>query len=249
MTLVRDGSRPPAPAGDLLADSIARALEADIIFGRLSPGRKLGEEQLAERFSASRHQVREALARLQRMGIVTKQRNKSVSVRSFSAAEVEQIYDVREMIQRQAALRIALPAGRLQIATMEAIEADYEHAVAQGDLRRICEANDRFHLALFGLCGNEMLVQLVKQYMDLSYVIRANAFNPEHLAVARREHRMMLGLLAGRDSWSLAQLCIDHIQHSKVQYLAFLRLREEGGAGSMAGAPRSWPLHPAEAAS
>jgi DNA-binding GntR family transcriptional regulator len=236
-------------SADLLAETIARALEADIIFGRLPPGRKLREEELAERFSASRHQVREALARLQRMGIVSKERNKSVSVRSFSAAEVEQIYEIREMIQRQAVLRIQLPAGRAQLAMMEAVQAEYERAVAEGDLRRICEANDRFHLTLFGLCGNEMLVQLVKQYMDLSYVIRANAFNPEHLAVARREHRIMLGLLAGRDSWALAQLCIDHIQHSKAQYLAFLRLREEGTIGAIGTVARPWLPVPEEAAS
>ena len=242
MSLIADRTRPAAPAGDLLAESIAQALEADIIFGRLSPGRKLPEEELAERFSASRHQVREALARLQRTGIVSKERNKGVSVRSFSAAEVEQIYEVREIIQRQAALRIPLPASRPQIAMIEAVEADYERAVAAGDLRRICETNDRFHVALFALCGNAMLAQLVKQYMDLSYVIRANAFNPEHLAVARSEHRMMVALLSGRDSWALAQLCIDHIQHSKAQYLAFLRLREDAPAGAAA----AWP---AEAAS
>lgn len=247
MTLVTDDG-PIAPAGDQLAEAIARALESEIVFGRLPPGSKLREEELADRFSASRHQVRRALARLQSKGIVTKERNKSVSVRRFSATEVEQIYDIREMIQRQAVLRIALPASRSQLATLEAVEAAYERAVAEGDLRRISEANDRFHVALFGLCGNEMLVQLVKQYMDLSYVIRANAFNPEHLAVARREHRMMLGLLAGRDSWALAQLCIDHMQHSKVQYLAFLRLREEGAIGAAAGAPLDWPALSAEAA-
>jgi DNA-binding GntR family transcriptional regulator len=64
------------------------------------------------------------------------------------------------------------------------------------------------------------------QYMDLSYLIRANAFAPEHLAVARREHLVMLSLLGTRDSWALSQLCVDHIQYSKTQYLAMLQAQE-----------------------
>ena len=83
-------------ATDPAAEQIAKALEEDIVLGRLPPGAKLREEDLAERFSASRHQVREGLARLERMGIVIKARNRGVSVRRFTAEEVRQIYEVRE---------------------------------------------------------------------------------------------------------------------------------------------------------
>jgi DNA-binding GntR family transcriptional regulator len=44
--------------------------------------------------------VREALAWLLRVGIVTKERHKGVTVRSFSAAEVQQMYEMRGMLQR-----------------------------------------------------------------------------------------------------------------------------------------------------
>lgn len=213
--------------GHLVADRIARDLEEDIAFGRLLPGQKLREEDLSERFAASRHHVREALARLAGIGIVVKERNKGVSVRRFSAEEVQQIYDVREVLQRQAALRIPLPAPPAAIVALEAIHAEYENAVAVSDFRSIHETNDRFHTALYRLCGNEFLLRLVMQYMDLSYLIRANAFVPEHLAVARREHLVMLSLLGTRDSWGLSQLCVDHIQFSKVQYLAMLETRED----------------------
>src|SRR3954463_879752 len=84
---------------DPAADQIARALEQDIVLGRLRPGEKLREEDLAERFSASRHHVREGLARLERIGIVSKTRNRGVSVRRFTADEVRQIYDIREILQ------------------------------------------------------------------------------------------------------------------------------------------------------
>jgi DNA-binding GntR family transcriptional regulator len=227
MKISADGRlRSPAGDKDAVPDQIARELEEDIVFGNLRPGQKLPEEDLSERFSASRHQVREALALLARVGMVVKERNKGVRVRIFTAEEVHQIYDIREMLQRQAALRIPLPASRAAIGALEAIHAEYEKAVADGDFRRIHETNDRFHSELFRLCGNDMLWQLVKDFMELSYVVRANSFNPEHLVIARREHRIMLDLLRTRDSWSLSQLCVDHIQYSREQYLAFLTLQD-----------------------
>jgi len=213
----------PTPLGDSLAEQIARAIEQDIVFGQLKPGQKLGEEELADRFGASRHQVREGLAKLEKMGVATKERNRGVFVRRFSAEEVRQIYEVREIVQRQAALRIALPVEETTIGALAAINDDYERAVAAGDLRGIHEANDLFHSEIFRLCGNEILAGLVKQYMDLTYAIRSAGFaDPENLETSRRHHRLILELLRGKDSWALAQICVDHIQPTKTRYLAAL---------------------------
>jgi DNA-binding GntR family transcriptional regulator len=216
----------PAPA-DALAEQIAQAIETDIVMGRLTPGQKLGEEELAERFGASRHQVREGLSKLEKMGIATKERNRGVFVRRFSQEEVRQIYEVREIIQRQAALRIPLPVDEETIAGLMMVNHRYDQAVASGDVREIHETNDLFHLEIFRLCGNEMLTSLVRQYMDLTYVIRSTGFaDPENLETSRRHHRIIIELLGGRDSWALAQICVDHIQPTKAQYLAFVASSE-----------------------
>lgn len=208
---------------DELAESIVRELEQDIVLGRLKPGEQLREEELAERFAASRHQVREGLARLAHIGIATKERNRGVFVRRFSADEVRQIYEVREILQRQAALRIALPVDAEKLAQLSSINDEYERAVTAGDLQRIHAANDAFHMEKFRLCGNDLLLGMVKRYMDITYAIRAAGFaDPENLETSRRHHRIMIELLGGRDSWAFAQLCVDHIQPTKVQYLAGL---------------------------
>jgi DNA-binding GntR family transcriptional regulator len=225
-------NEPPQPVSrtgtDPTSDQIASALEKDIVFGRLKPGEKLREEDLAERFSASRHHVREGLARLERIGIVVKERNRGVSVRRFSFNEVREIYEIREILQRQAALRISLPVEPPALHRLRSINDDYERAVELGDFQLIHEANDLFHTELFRLCGNDLLVQLVKSYMDLTYVVRGSSFSaPENLENSRRHHRIMLDLLAGTDPWALAQICVDHIQPSKAHYLATLRLENE----------------------
>jgi len=227
LTNAFDVSRETPANSDALADQIAGALEEEIVFGRLKPGEKLREEELAERFAASRHQVREALARLGRIGIATKERNRGVSVRRFSVDEVRQIYELREILQRQAALRIPLPVPDATLAALRAIQDDYEDAVAAGDLQRIHAANDLFHMEMFRLCGNDLLLNLVKRYMDLTYAIRAAGFSdPENLETSRRHHRIMIDLLRGRDSWALAQICVDHIQPTRAQYLETLRSQD-----------------------
>lgn len=220
-------------AADGAAVHIARALEQDIVLGRLRPGEKLREEDLAERFDASRHHVREGLARLERIGIVIKERNRGVSVRRFTVDEVRQIYEVREITQRQAALKIRLPVDAATIGRLTAINDRYEAAVDAGDFQAIHQQNDLFHTELFRLCGNDLLLQLVKHYMDLTYAIRGAAFgDPENLETSRRHHRIMLDLLGGTDPWALAQICVDHIQPTKALYLEILKSQDgDGGAG------------------
>ncbi|HZZ59630.1 MAG TPA: GntR family transcriptional regulator [Roseiarcus sp.] len=206
---------------DPAAEQIARAIEKDIFAGRLKPGEKLGEEELAERFGASRHHVREGLARLILAGIIVKERNKGASVRRFGPDELRQIYEIREILQRQAALRIPLPAEAAAIHRLTLINEEFEAAAKQADFRRIHVLNDRFHTELFGLCDNDLLVSLIKTYMDLTYAVRGAAFaNPRNLEKSRTQHRIMIQLLSGSDSWALAQICVDHIQITKDQYLA-----------------------------
>jgi DNA-binding GntR family transcriptional regulator len=205
-------------------EEIAEALEGDIIFGRLKPGERLREEALLERFGHSRHFIRSAFVRLEKKGILVRTRNVGAAVRAFSIAEVEEIYDVREMVQRQAALRIRLPADKDDVARIAAIQRDYVRCVEAGDLRGIHTCNDRFHLALFALCGNNHLLSLIKQYMDLTYVIRTNTFSdPQALEVSRFQHELMVEHLKGRDGWAFSELCVQHLRPNKDKYIGRLR--------------------------
>jgi DNA-binding GntR family transcriptional regulator len=88
------------------------------------------------------------------------------------------------------------------------------------EVRQIYEANDAFHVALFSACGNPYLVRSLQDYMNLTLPMRAkNLADREGLALSRRQHELMIELLKGRDSWALAQLCVDHMQFSKSDYL------------------------------
>jgi DNA-binding GntR family transcriptional regulator len=214
-------------------DEIVRALEEDIIFGRLEPGARLTEDALLARFPVTRHFVRQALFRLEAKGILIRKRNKGAMVRLLPPAEVKQIYAVREMLQRQAALWMPLPAPAELIDRLTAIHEEYCRHVEAGYLSGVHEANDRFHLTLFGACGNQYLAQTIEQYMHYSLPIRAKSMgSPDTLSVSRDQHRMMIEVLKGTDNWVLAQLCVDHLQPSKLSYLSAVTEARVGVADS-----------------
>lgn len=208
------------PADDAEALDVAKVLGEDIIFGRLAPGTRLVEDHLIARFGATRHYIRQALGELERTGIVVREKNKGVAVRSLTPSEVRQIYEVRELLQRQAALRIQLPAPRRVIEELERLHAEYSRHVRERNFRGVHETNDQFHLALFACCGNAYLVDSIKHYMWLSLPVRAKkTADIERALASERDHHMMIQLMKGTDSWALAQLCVDHVQPAKDSYL------------------------------
>ena len=209
-------------------DDVVARLEEDIIFGRLAPGSRLTEDALMSAYGTSRHFVRQALVDAERRGIVRREKNVGATVRFYSAEEVRQIYEVREMLTRQAALMIPLPAPQGLIDELTALQSQYCAKADVRDLRGIHEANDAFHVALFAACGNPYLVRSLQDYMNLTLPMRAkNLADPEGLALSRRQHEIMIELLRGRDNWALAQLCVEHMQYSKADYLG--RIAGNGG--------------------
>jgi DNA-binding GntR family transcriptional regulator len=92
----------------------------------------------------------------------------SGTVRTYTRDEVQQIYDVREMLTRQAALMMQLPAPEALIQQLRALRAVYRERAAAQDLCGVHDANDAFHIALFEACGNPYLVHTLQDYMDLT---------------------------------------------------------------------------------
>ena len=115
---------------------------------------------------------------------------------------------------------ISLPASDTLIGELTTLQERYCFYADRDDLRGIHDGNDAFHLALFSACGNPYLVESLQHYMNLTLPMRAkNLADTEGLALSRRQHELMIELLKGRDSWALAQLCVDHMQFSKSDYL------------------------------
>ncbi|MGH6945616.1 MAG: GntR family transcriptional regulator [Geminicoccaceae bacterium] len=198
-----------------------QTLEEDIIFGRLLPRERLVEESLMLRLDTKRHVVRQALAELQKVGIVVHERNKGAQVRDFSPEEVEHIYDLRALLQEHAARCMPLPADPKLVARLTEIHERHAHAVERGDLRAVYRLNNAFHDSFFAACGNPYLADAIARYAWMAHAIRSYRMaDPVRLRQARDEHAAMIRALREGDRARLVRLCVEHIQPSKEVYLA-----------------------------
>ena len=111
------------------AQAIMRALEADIVLGRLHPRERLVEDQLVARFDAKRHVVRQALAELDAVGLVKRAPARGAAVSELDAEAVEQLYAMREIVEGQAARMIPLPVDAETRARIGALCEAYARAV------------------------------------------------------------------------------------------------------------------------
>jgi len=200
--------------------SIVAALEEDILFGRLRTRERLIEDELIDRFSATRHVVRQVLLELERKGMVLRERGRSTVVRDFSREEVEQICAVREMLHAHAAALIPLPAPPALLRKLEQLHEAHSKQVEAGDPSGIHRVNNAFHETLFESCGNPFLLQSIRDYAQMSLGFRCHVMvNPFLARRARDEHQAMVAALKKGDRAKLVRLCVEHTRPSKRVYM------------------------------
>jgi DNA-binding GntR family transcriptional regulator len=214
---------------DLQLEKVIAGLQEDIVLGRLPPGVRLVEEELAERFDTKRHVVREAFGELERAGLIERKRNRGASVRQLTPEDVNQIYAVREILERAAAAQIPLPLDRRSLAAIEAAQTRHDEAVAAGDAKAGFRANFAFHDALFLACGNPHLAVAIEDFRRKTHVVWSYAIiKPEYFRNAQREHRAMIKAIRDGDRRRLVELCAHHLDISRAAYLQTYRMRFAG---------------------
>jgi DNA-binding GntR family transcriptional regulator len=206
------------------AADIVNILEEEIALGQLAPRERIVEEELADRFTAKRHVVRQALSDLETMGIVVRQPNRGAAVRDYGIEEVEQLYVVRALVERCAAELIPLPADQAVIDGLQEIQDRHSTAAKKGDLRRVFRENLLFHHTFFAICGNAPLVEVIEQTALKTHAIRSYGIgDPALLRIVRAQHQRIIDLLGTRDQNALAEIVVQHLQPAKDAYLRLAR--------------------------
>jgi DNA-binding GntR family transcriptional regulator len=205
---------------------LADVLEEEIVLGYLLPRERLVEEEVALRWGVKRHVARDAILTLERIGLVDRVPNKGAVVRMLGAADVEQIYSVREVLETLAAQQIPLPAVPDLIAQLAQIQEQHSTAVSAGDPRKAFRANIAFHDVLFASCGNPHLADAIRGFEQKVHGIRSiTAADPVLLAQAREEHLAMIAALRAGDRDGLVSLCRKHLIPARTAYVAALKRR------------------------
>jgi DNA-binding GntR family transcriptional regulator len=207
------------PPGSTL-EEIVSSLEEDIVLGELLPRERLVEDALLARFGAKRHVIRQALVQLDRMGLIERVPNRGAQVRAYSPLEVEQLYELRELLETQAALQIRFPIDPAMLCEIEAIQAIHDRSVQDVDYVGIFRSNLAFHKLLFSFCANPFLAQAIDSASQRAHSIRfASLKDAQAREMARNEHHAMIDALKQGDGAMLARLCRMHLPTSKTFYL------------------------------
>jgi len=213
------------------AAAIVQRLEEEIALGLLRPRERLVEDDLLNRFGTKRHVIRQALFDLEAMGIVVRPPNRGAVVRDLSSAEIEQIYFVRELLERAAMEVMPLPAAPALIATLTELHERHSKAARDGRLREVFRLNLEFHKQLFDACGNAQLSDAIQQFAFKSHAVRSCTIGePKLLAKVCDEHARMIKLMRGdeRNRDALIKLASEHKRPAKQAYLQTLRRIEPG---------------------
>jgi DNA-binding GntR family transcriptional regulator len=206
---------PPATIDrDSIPDLVYQTIRRDIARGHYKPG-VLRIRPLAERFCVSATPIREALRRLESEGLVTL-RNRRIMVRAMSAEELDEIFAVRTVLERYAiAEAVRRGAGPELLETLERLVGEMDET-AEGDPDRWREANQEFHMAIYGLTGNPRLMSIIDSlWVAVEPYLRLYVHAAPQLSSAQDEHRAMLEALRDRDADRATEVLRMHLVNTK----------------------------------
>jgi DNA-binding GntR family transcriptional regulator len=200
-----------------LRQSVYEALVELVVEGRLRPGQHLVETELARQLGVSRQPVREALHRLEAEGWVDLRPNQGAFVHVPTDEEVDQLLDVRELLEVEAARLAARAATADDIARLRVICREGEAAVEAGDTKRFVAVNTEFHTELARVAGNDVLAELGEVVgRRVRWYYRQVAPVRGHESCA--EHREMVDAIGAGDAERASSIARKHTERTRTAY-------------------------------
>ena len=193
---------------------IAEELKEAILAGKLAPGERLSEEQLASSLEVSRVPLREALRRLEAEGYVTFLPNEGVAVSKPTQEEVQDYYSIASVLEGLAA-RLAVGRARPEeVARLRELHQLLKEAYRAKDTERYFQANSRFHGFIAELAGNERLYRLIDQMRQEIRKTRILSLHlPQRLDYSMREHDQIMDAFLKKNPELAEMTVIKHLQN------------------------------------
>jgi DNA-binding GntR family transcriptional regulator len=225
---VTSAAQPVSPvSGVTRRDAVLSELRDAILAGRIQPGDRLKEVQLARELGVSRPTLREALYQLIHEGLLVQEDYKGITVAGIEESMISDIAVVRAALETIAACQIgADPTGAQQQALHRAW-LDYDAAAASGDQVRENEAHLELHRTIWVTSQNTMLQRIwpiVSAPVNLALSTDVVAHHdPDR---NRRMHRELVEAIATGNHGEIEAVVREHIQVSAADLLIILRQRE-----------------------
>src|SRR4051812_35972626 len=194
-------------------DQVYAAVREGIVSAELAPGRRLSENELAERLGVSRTPVREALARLRDERLVAIVPQLGTFVTLISADGLADAAFIREALEC-AAIRLAVQrAGDEDLAELQANLAAQDRAHDENDAEAFDALDDALHHRLCELSGHEIAWTLSRRANGhLDRVRRLSLPDPGYLGEMVEEHRAVVAAIAAHEPDRAESLLRHHLR-------------------------------------
>jgi DNA-binding GntR family transcriptional regulator len=195
-----------------LVDRVYRVLRERILQGAYEPGQKLNLAQLARDLQVSNTPVREAMARLERVGLVEVIPYCGPKVKRLSPAQVADLYDVRIALEELAVRLVAQSQDHGVLQGMAAVLEAHARACREDDAEAAIDADRAFHDALVQASGNSVLLEMLPTLSDRARLLielnvpsRSERMDREAALRGLHGHQRILESLRAGDQEGAAQ--------------------------------------------
>lgn len=193
-----------------LHDLVRDEIRAAILGGRLKPGERLVEEQLAQTYGVSRNPVREAIRALATEGLVDVSTRRGAHVAVHPPQEAAETIEVRALLEAHNARLAARHKAPKVLERAAAILEKGRTAVAAGRSEALLRLNAQFHDTLGEASTNRILADLLRTLRERSALF----FSPDddgRRLLSWEEHAAILEAILAGDEDRAADLARDHV--------------------------------------
>jgi DNA-binding GntR family transcriptional regulator len=207
-----------------LAELVEEELERQILAGEIASGDRINELALSRRIGVSRGPIREALQSLRRAGLVEFAANRGAVVRSLSAHEALDLYDLRSVLFAVMAERAAEARAAAALKALEANIAESERAVRSGSGEDYYALNLAFHDLVAATSGMRRAVVAYKDTVKEMHLFRRRGLiaSAPNRRQSLTEHRAIVAAIRRRDCARAFAAARAHILSGKRRFAATL---------------------------
>jgi DNA-binding GntR family transcriptional regulator len=194
---------------------IARDLRTSILEGTLAPGARIYQEEIADKFGASRLPVREAFRILESEGLVMLVPNSGAWVSKLNLKECVEIYKIRERIEP---LALSESIGGLSAETITRIEALALEIENGEDIESFLKLDREFHLLTYQASQMPSLNAMVERFWNTTQQYRrayTKLLGSEKRWIINYEHRLLVEAIKRRDGEEAERVLHGHIRRTR----------------------------------
>ncbi len=198
-----------------LAESVYYQIRRKILNGKYTPGENLTELEVSKELNVSRTPVREAFKHLESEGLLELRPNRGAVVVGIGRSDIEDIYEIRSLLEGRAAERAALQADKKALEQLAEILDLTEFYIERKDFDRVTTMDDRFHRTIYELTGSRMLQRILKELHAYAENIRERSIKePGRADLMLKEHRAIVEAMVAQNPEKAGQLMVQHVQNS-----------------------------------